>query len=44
MIEIIVTGIIVIATIYIIYKNVKKGTKGECNCGTCSAKCPNRKE
>lgn len=41
--EIIVTiGIAAIAA-YIIYKNVKKSSKGECNCGSCHKKCPSRK-
>lgn len=37
----IVTAIIIIAVVYILFKNIKKSAKGSCSCsGTCSAKCP----
>ncbi|GAA0070672.1 FeoB-associated Cys-rich membrane protein [Clostridium sardiniense] len=35
-------GIAAVA-VYIIYKNVKKSSKGQCNCGSCSKSCPSRK-
>lgn len=42
--EIAIAIIILIIAIFIIYKNVKKTSKGECNCGTCSKSCPSRKK
>ncbi|MGL5414058.1 MAG: FeoB-associated Cys-rich membrane protein [Clostridium sp.] len=42
-IEIIITGLIVIVAAFIIYKNVKKSSKGGCNCGDCHKSCPSRK-
>ncbi|ARC85161.1 hypothetical protein U732_3831 [Clostridium argentinense CDC 2741] len=44
MIEILVTGGILIASAVILFKQIKKKGKGECNCGSCAAKCPNYKE
>lgn len=44
MIEILVTGGILIASAIILVKQFKKKSKGECNCGSCAAKCPNYKE
>jgi len=41
--EILITIPILLGAIYIIYKNIKKSSKGECNCGTCSKSCPVRK-
>jgi len=41
--EILITLVILSGAIYIIYKNIKKSSKGECNCGTCSKTCPARK-
>lgn len=42
--EIIITALIVILALFIIYKNVKKGAKGGCNCTGCSkANCSSRK-
>lgn len=38
--EILITIGIVILAAFIIYKNIKKSSKGECNCGSCSSKCP----
>ncbi|MGG7177071.1 FeoB-associated Cys-rich membrane protein [Clostridium paraputrificum] len=41
--EIIITiGIVALAG-FIIYKNIKTSSKGNCNCGTCSKSCPSRK-
>lgn len=42
--EILITIPILIGAIYIVYKNIKKSSNGECNCGTCSKNCPVRKE
>jgi ferrous iron transport protein B len=39
-VEIIITAVIVAAAGFIFYKNLKKSTKGECNCGSCSSSCP----
>ncbi|MFA9397091.1 MAG: FeoB-associated Cys-rich membrane protein [Clostridiaceae bacterium] len=44
MFEKIVTGIIVILTLYIIFKTVKNKKNGKCNCSDCSAHCPNYTE
>lgn len=41
--EILITICIVTITGYIIYKNIKKSSKGECTCSTCSKDCPIRK-
>ena len=38
--EILITALIIITAIYIIYRNISKSSKGECNCGSCSASCP----
>ena len=41
----VVTALIIVAVIYILFKNIKKSSKGSCSCsGTCSAKCPKIKE
>jgi len=40
MVELIITAIIICAAGFIFYKNVKKSSKGECNCGSCSTSCP----
>lgn len=37
-IEIVVTGVIGIAAIYILYKNIKKKSSGGCGCGNCNSK------
>ncbi|MGL4772341.1 MAG: FeoB-associated Cys-rich membrane protein [Clostridium sp.] len=42
--ELIITLCIVGFAGFIIYKNVKKSSSGECNCSSCHAKCPSRKE
>lgn len=42
--EILVTIIIIAVAAYIIYKNFKKSSKGQCNCGSCSSHCPKYKE
>lgn len=44
MIEILVTGGILIASVVILVKQIKKKGSGECNCGSCASKCPNYKE
>ncbi|MGL5245137.1 MAG: FeoB-associated Cys-rich membrane protein [Sarcina sp.] len=41
--EILVTAIIILLVVFILYKNVKKSSKGQCNCGGCSSKCPKYK-
>ncbi|WP_084156541.1 FeoB-associated Cys-rich membrane protein [Clostridium akagii] len=40
-IEIIVSGLIIIAAVVIFVKNIKKQASGECNCGSsnCSSSC-----
>ncbi|SKA74991.1 Virus attachment protein p12 family protein [Clostridium sp. USBA 49] len=38
--EIIITILLLALAIFIFYKNFKKSTKGECNCGSCSSSCP----
>lgn len=38
--EILVTLIIVALAAYIIFKTVRKSSKGGCNCGSCSDHCP----
>lgn len=40
MLEKIIAGIIVIVAIYFLYKNFKKKSSGQCNCGSCSSHCP----
>lgn len=37
--EIVITAVIVLAAVYIIYKNIRKSTSGQCNCGSCSSHC-----
>jgi hypothetical protein len=39
-IEITFTVIVIAIAGYIFYKNLKKSTSGECNCGSCSSSCP----
>jgi ferrous iron transport protein B len=39
-VEIIITAIVIAAAGFIFYKNLKKSTSGECNCGSCSKSCP----
>ncbi|AYE33315.1 FeoB-associated Cys-rich membrane protein [Clostridium septicum] len=38
--EIVITVAIIGFSAYIIYKNVRKSSKGGCNCGNCSSHCP----
>lgn len=40
LIEIIITVLVIAIAVFIFYKNLKKSTSGECNCGSCSAGCP----
>lgn len=44
--EILITVLIALLASFIIYKNIKKSSKGNCNCGSCSSHCPkyNNKE
>jgi hypothetical protein len=44
MIEIIITVLIAISAVFIFVKNIKKKSKNGCDCGSCSAQCPNYKE
>ena len=41
--EIVITLVIVAFAAFILYKNFKKSSKGQCNCGCCSKDCPSRK-
>lgn len=41
--EILITGVILLAAGFIIYKNIKSSSKGKCNCGDCSKSCSSRK-
>jgi len=43
-IEILVTALIVIIASRILYKSIKKKAAGQCDCGGCSAHCPNYKK
>lgn len=38
--EIMIALAIAAFAVFIIVKNIKKSSKGECNCGTCSSSCP----
>lgn len=40
LVEIIFTILIIAIAVFIFYKNLKKSTSGECNCGSCSKSCP----
>lgn len=42
--EIIATIVIGLFAVFIIYKNIKKSSKGDCNCGSCSSHCPKYKD
>ena len=42
--EILITIIIILLAIFIIFKNLSKSSKGNCNCGSCSSHCPKYKE
>jgi ferrous iron transport protein B len=44
MFELVVTLIIVTAAISILARSIKRKTKAECDCGSCSAHCPNYKK
>lgn len=41
--EYIITIIIFALVAFILFKNLKKSAKGECNCAGCTAKCSKRK-
>lgn len=38
--EVLITLLIAAAAVFIVAKNLKKSSKGECNCGSCSSSCP----
>ncbi|ATD54746.1 FeoB-associated Cys-rich membrane protein [Clostridium chauvoei] len=38
--EIIITVGIIAFSAFVIYKKLKKSSKGECTCGSCSSHCP----
>jgi heterodisulfide reductase subunit C len=42
--EILITLIIVALAAYIIFKTVRKSSKGSCSCGSCSSSCPMNKD
>lgn len=42
--EILITIAIALVAVYIIYRNIKKSSKGECTCSTCSKNCPIKQE
>ncbi|MEN8077159.1 FeoB-associated Cys-rich membrane protein [Clostridioides difficile] len=42
--EILITALLVIAAGYILFRNIKKSSKGNCNCGSCSSQCPKYKK
>lgn len=42
--EVIVAIEIGLFAAFIIYKNIKKSSKGDCNCGSCSSHCSKYKE
>lgn len=42
--EVIVAIAIGLFAAFIIYKNIKKSSKGDCNCGSCSSHCSKYKE
>ncbi|WP_370830553.1 FeoB-associated Cys-rich membrane protein [Clostridium sp.] len=42
--EIFITALLVIASGYILFKNIKKSSKGGCNCGSCSSHCSKYKK
>jgi hypothetical protein len=44
MIEIVLTVLIVSLAVYIFVKSIRKKSKSGCDCGSCSAQCPNYKE
>ena len=42
--EIFITILIILIAVFIIYKNIRKSSKGYCNCGSCSSHCPKNKK
>ncbi|MEG0774790.1 FeoB-associated Cys-rich membrane protein [Clostridium sp.] len=42
--EILITAIIVISAGAILYRNLKRKSKGNCECGSCTSKCPKYEE
>ena len=43
-VEIIITATIVTAAAIILYQNIKNKAKGQCNCSSCTSKCPSYKK
>lgn len=41
--EYVITAIIIALVAFIIFKNLRKSAKGECNCSGCTSKCSKRK-
>lgn len=41
--EYVITAIIIVIVAFIIFKNLRKSAKGECNCSGCTSKCGKRK-
>jgi ferrous iron transport protein B len=44
MLEFTIASLIVIAAIYILYKNIKQKSSGKCNCGSCTSHCSKYKK
>lgn len=44
LIEKIITVLIILLSVYIIYRNIKNRSEGKCNCSSCSSHCPYYKE
>lgn len=42
--EILITILLVGAAGYFIFNNIKKKTSGQCDCGSCTSKCPKYEE
>ncbi|WP_459834817.1 FeoB-associated Cys-rich membrane protein [Clostridium carnis] len=41
--EILITLVIVAVAAFIIFRSIRKSSKGGCNCGSCSSHCPSYK-
>ncbi|MBM6820096.1 MAG: FeoB-associated Cys-rich membrane protein [Clostridium sp.] len=42
--EIFIAALLIIVAGYILFKNIKKSSKGDCNCGSCSSHCSKYKK
>ncbi|MCI9302565.1 MAG: FeoB-associated Cys-rich membrane protein [Clostridium sp.] len=42
--EIFITALLIMAAGYIVFKNIKKSSKGNCNCTSCSSHCSKYKK